>query len=121
MPDKKPWAVFVQPPSSPMKNFSQQELIRAMVDHMAERAGQIRAEFEKAGMADQIDIGQAIPPLNMIAVQATPDAIAKLKTMTGVVHSVEPNVFSGPMPAEDRRLLDERRAKGLRPNKGPRP
>lgn len=121
MSDKKPWAVFVQPPAVPPKNFSQQELVKAMVDHMAARAGEIRAEFDRSGMADQIEIGQAIPALNMLAVKATPAAVDKLKKMTGVVHSVEPNVFTAPMPEEDRRLLDERRRKGLRPNKGPRP
>ncbi len=121
MSDKKSWAVFVQPPSDVRQNFNQSELVKAMNGHMAARADAIRAEFEKAGMSDQIDIGQGIPVLHMLSVTTTDAGVELLKTMKGIVHSVEPNVFSGPMPEEDKRLLEQRRQQGTKPKQGPKP
>ena len=119
MSDKKSWAVFVQPPSDVRQNFNQSELVKAMNGHMSARADAIRAEFEKAGMADQIEIGQGIPVLHMLPVKTTDAGVELLKTMKSVVHSVEPNIYTGPMPEEDRRLLEQRRNAGVKPKQGP--
>lgn len=125
MSDMKPWAVFVQPPSEARQSFNQNDMVKAMTGHMTARADAILEAFKKSGMEDQIEILDNIPILHMISVRATDAAVEKLKTLKDIVHSVESNIFTAPMPEEDRRLLDERRQKGAKPNqggnKGPRP
>ena len=116
---KKPWAVFINPPAAVHQNFNHANLAKNMISFMEEKAESIRQEFVRAGMEDQIEFVSKMPVLYMISVRATDAAMEKLKTLKEV-HSVEPNIFTGPMPEEDKRLLEERRRTGAKPNK-PKP